>query len=173
MITKTQRWGWTIVLVCAFIITAQEVSGAGMDYPNDSPVTGAYNRWPNGMVGLVNSPNRVRGFFVNREELFFFSGTATNFSQFLQAYSQVNGIDQHSLILHAGKGEAKAPWDTKGKSCDWKLYGCPKSWHNLAVLKLTNSAALHEPGYVLEVHFWTNGPISLDQVSIPKNITLK
>ena len=179
MKTNTQQLVRTIVFVCAFIITALDVFGLGSGYPNDKPVTGAQiSSWPSGMSGLVDSPNRVHGFFENAEEIFFFSGSATNFSEFLQTYSQIQGIEKHCLILHDGTGEAKSPWDTKGQPCDWKIYGCPKGWLNLATLKGTNSVevmqkAAKEPGYILEVHFWTGGHIALDQVSIPKNIEVK
>jgi hypothetical protein len=171
---KTQQKARTAILICAFLIMTSDVFGLGSDYPNDMPVTGAQIKsWPDGMLNLVDSPNRVHGFWENSEEIFFFSGSATNFSAFLQAYSQIQGIDKHCLILHDGTGEAKSPWQTTGRSCDWQIYGCPKGWHNLIALKGTNSfevtqKAAKEPGYILEVHFWTGGHIALDQVSIPK-----
>jgi hypothetical protein len=96
----------------------------------------------------------------------------------LQEYSQIQDIDKHCLILHDGAREAKSPWQKTGHACDWEIYGCPKGWHNLITLKGTNSVevmqkAAKEPGYILEVHFWTGGHIALDQVSIPKNIEVK
>ena len=33
--------------------------------------------------------------------------------------------------------------------------------------------AVAEPGYILEVHFWTGGRIALDQVSMPGNIEVR
>jgi hypothetical protein len=178
MKTNTQQMARTAVFVCSFIITTLDVFGLGSDYPNDKPVTGAQiSRWPSGMSGLVDSPYRVHGYFCNAEDIFFFSGTATNFSEFLQKYSQIQGIEKHCLILHGGTGEAMSPWQTTGRSCDWKIYGCPKGWHNLATLKGTNSVevrkAAKELRYIFEVHFWTGGPIKLEQVSIPKNIEVK
>jgi hypothetical protein len=177
MTTHPHSYVRTIV-ACALIIATRSTFALGSDYPN-GPVTGAQiSNWPNGMLRLVDSSNRVYGFWINAEEVFFFSGTATNFSEFLQAYSQIQRIEKHCLILHDGMGEAKSPWRTTGQSSDWKVYGSPKGWHNLATLNGTNSVevkrkAIEEPGYVLEVHFWTGGDIALDQVTIPKNIEVK
>jgi len=127
------------------------------------------------MDKLVNATNRVHGFFVNAEDVFFFSGNASNFTTFLTDYSQMSGVEKHRLILHDGIGEAKSPWDKTGRACDWKFYGCPKGWLNLATLKGTNfievmQKAAKEPGYVLEVHLWTGGRIALDQVIVPQNV---
>jgi hypothetical protein len=177
--THREQIARTMVFVCAFIITALNAFGLGSEYPKDRPVTGAQiSSWPTGMLELVDSPSRIYGFWVNSEEIFFFSGMATNFSEFLQAYSQIQGVEKHRLILHDGTGKAKSPWQTPGRSCDWKVYGCPKGWHNLGTLKGTNSVeviqkAAKEPGYILEVHFWTGGHIALDQVIIPKNVDVK
>lgn len=134
--------------------------GLGSDYRNDQPVGGT-STWPAGLKELVNTPNRVHGFFVNAEDIFFFSGSATNFNDFLRAYSKIEGIKQHRLVLHPGVGEAKSPWDTQGKPCDWKLDACPESWRKAdATLK----------SFILEVHFWTRGSIHLDQIAVPKNV---
>ncbi len=165
----------TVVFVCAFIITTLDAFGLGSDYPN-GPVTGE-GSWPKGMNKLVNDTNRVHGFFVNQEDIFFFSGSATNLTAFLTDYSQIAGVEKHRLILHEGVGEAKSPWEKTGRACDWKLYGCSKGWHNLATLTGTNSVevlqkAAKEPGYVLEVHLWTGGRIALDQVVLPQNVEI-
>lgn len=168
-----------LLIICAFALATLNAFGLGSDYPTGQPVSGAQIKtWPVGMEGLVNSPTRVHGYGWNSEEIFFFSGTATNFTDFLRTYSQIQGIEKPRLILHEGRGEAKSPWQTNSLPCDWKIYGCPKGWHNLMTLKGTNSVgakqkAANEPGYILEVHFWTGGAIALDQVSIPKNIEVR
>jgi len=97
---------------------------------------------------------------------------------FLWDYSHIQGVKSRRLILHDGIGEAKSPWETTGRPCDWKLYGCPKGMHNLKTgnLKGTNVVEVlkagREPGYVLEVHLWTGGRIALDQVIVPKNVEI-
>jgi hypothetical protein len=176
MKTHSRQLIWATIIGCAVIRTSWDTFGLGSDYPNDRPVTGSTN-WPKGMDKLVNATNRVHGFFVNAEDIFFFSGSATNLTAFLTDYSQMSGVEKHRLILHEGVGEAKSPWEKTGRACDWKLYGCPKGWHNLATLKGTNSGEVlqksaKEPGYVLEVHLWTGGRIILNQVVVPQNVEI-
>jgi hypothetical protein len=176
MKTHLKRLIESVLVGCTVIFATWDTHGLGSDYSNDRPVIGSA-AWPKGMAQLVNITNRVHGFFVNAEDLFFFSGSASNFTVFLKNYSQTSGIEKHRLILHEGMGEAKSPWEKTGRACDWKLYGCPKGWSNLAALKDTNSVeamqkAAQEPGYVLEVHFWTGGRIGLDQIVVPQNVEI-
>lgn len=176
---KTRQLARRLAFVGAFSLATFSAFGSGSDYPDHQPVIGAQiARWPAGMRELVDSPERVHGFWENEEEVFFFAGTTTNFSEFLQAYSRISGIEKHCLILHGGTLVAKSPWATNGPPGDWQVYGCPKGWHNLGTLAGTNSAAdlrkaVTEPGYILEVHFWTGGRIALAQVSIPGNIEVR
>ena len=162
---------------CILAIAALNAFGLGSDYPDHQPVGGT-SGWPSGMTALVNTTNRVHGFFVNAEDVFFFSGTATNMSEFLLAYSRLQGVEKHCLILHDGTGDAKSSWSTNGQACDWKLYGCPKGWHNIGTPPDPSSAgvlkkAASKSDYILEIHFWTGGPIALDKVSVPKNVEVR
>lgn len=159
---KATRLVSRTLVSCALVLVAWRAIGLGSDYQNDQPVGGT-SAWSEGLLKLVNTTNRVHGFFVNAEDVFFFLGSATNFSGFLRDYSKLQDIEKHQLILHEGQGEAKSPWGKAGKPCDWKLYACPKAW--LARDGKTN-------GFVLEVHFWTGGKIALDQVIIPENVEL-
>lgn len=150
------------IVACAITLTTSNVLGLGSDYRNDEPVGGT-SAWPEGLKQLVNTTNRVHGFFVNAEDIIFFSGNATNLTEFIGDYSKIQGVEKHQLILHDGAGEAKSPWRTNGQPCDWKLYACPKSW-------LVQDAKAKS--FVLEVHFWTGGKIALDQLTIPKNVEI-
>jgi hypothetical protein len=150
----------TKVAVAGAMLVAWSVFGLGSDYRNDQPVGGT-TAWPEGVRELVNVTNRVHGFFVNDEDVFFFAGNTTNFNEFLAGYSKILGIEKHRIVLHGGVGEARSPWSTNGQACDWKLYAYSKSW------------LAHDPKqktFVLEVHFWTGGKIALDQVAIPKGV---
>ena len=168
-----------ILFVCASILVAPNLFALGGDYPNDKPITGATN-WPAGLESLINTTNRVHGYFVNAADCYFFSGDAAAFTSFLRDYSRLPEIESKRLILHEGTGEAKSAWEKEHRACDWKLYVCPKGWHNLAALSQqgTNSVealqkAGKETGYIVEVHFWTGGHIALDQVDVPKGVEVK
>jgi hypothetical protein len=142
-----------------FALLANDAAlGVGADHPTNHV---SNSSWPKGMLELANSTNRVHGFWVNAEDSFFFSGSASEFTAFLAAYAKIEGIEKHRLILHDGVGEAKSPWGKSGRSCDWKLYSVPRSWL---------AADAKVKSFVLEVHFWMGGKIALEQAAIPKNI---
>ena len=177
---KTQPRQWILPAVASALLMAASAFGLGFVYPNDKPVNGSGRRWPKGMEALVNATNRVWGYAVNAEDTFFFSGGAPELTAFLRGYSRLEGIEDRRLILHDGIGEAKAPWENTGRPCDWKVYLCPKGWHNAAVLleQRTNSVEViqkagKEPGYVVEVHFWTGGHIAINQLDVPKNVVVE
>jgi hypothetical protein len=174
MKAESRQLIWATIIGCAVILVSWNAFGMGADHPNDGPVS-VTTAWPEGMHKLINASNRVHGYFINQADIFFFSGNATNLSAFLADYSKISGVEKHRLILHEGVGEAKSPWGTTGRPCDWKLFGYSKDWHNQSTLKGTNSVetlqtAAKESVYVLEVHLWTGGRITLDEVVVPKNV---
>ena len=157
------------------LFAAANVFGLGSDYfTND---VAQLPSWPKGMAELVNVTNRVHGFFVNENDLFFFQGGVADLNSFLQAYSKIEGIEGHELDVHEGVGDAKSPWEKVPLACDWSLTGCPKSWSKVHELSAqgTNSvetlrAASKVTGYVLTVNFWTDGRIAFDQIKVPENV---
>lgn len=174
MKTNLRRSMLLAIAACTIILAASNVFGLGSDYPTNESSNPS---WPKGMAELVNVTNRVHGFWVNSEDIFFFSGSATNLASFLETYSKIQEIEKHLLVLQDGVGEVKSPWEKTGRFCDWKLYGCPKGWLNLGKMSSqgTNSVeaiqqAAKDTNYVLEVHFWTGGKIALDQLVIPQNV---
>ena len=175
MKTHSLRLARSLIVWTMFIAT-RNAFALGAGHPNDQPVIGSTN-WPAGLEKLVNVANRVHGFFVNQEDMFFYSGDTAALSAFLRDYAKLDGVVNKRMIRHNGVGEAKSPWAKDGLPCDWELYVCPESWHNIAELSRggTNSVevlqkAAKEPGYVVEVHVWTGGRLALDQVDIPKNV---
>lgn len=158
------------------LISAPKAFALGADHPTDHPVAAQAN-WPAGLEGLINTTNRVHGYFINSADYHFFAGSEARFAGFLKDYAQLGGTDSKRLIVHEGIGEARSPWAKEGRPCDWKLYTCPKGWHSLAELSKKSSAtaqeqrkALAEPGFIVELHVWKGGTIALDRVEIPKNI---
>src|SRR6516164_11184447 len=129
---RTRRWIWTVT-GCILLLSCVGALALGSDYPAGTPVFGPTN-WPKGLETLINATNRVWGYWVNQEDVFFYSGNASDLTVFLQDCSRIEGIENRRLILHSSIGEAKSPWEKAGRPCDWRLYVCPKGWHNLAVL---------------------------------------
>jgi len=177
VIANLKNHAGAVIIACVIALAGGNVFGMGGDYPNDRPV--AEPSWPKGMADLVNTTNRIGGLWVNAEDFFFYSGTATNFSVFLAAYAAVEPVDQHRLVLHEGAGEAYSLGGGNRRPCDWELFGCPKSRlvGHAAMAQGTNSTAARQEAardtnYVLEVHFWTGGKIPVDQLTIPQNVEL-
>lgn len=164
MKTNLQRPMLLAIFACGISLVSSNAFGMGSDYLTNK-LSNPY--WPKGMAELVNVTNRVHGFWLNAEDVFFFSGSVTSFASFLEDYSRIQGIEKHQLILHDGVGEAKSPWAKTGQPCDWELYGCPKRWRDIAVLasQATNSAELAQKanrgadyGYV---SVGTNGQVKI------------
>jgi hypothetical protein len=175
MKTHTIRFA-RLLIAWTLLFASRNVFAVGADHPAGQPIIGSTN-WPAGLEKLVTFTNRVHGFFVNQEDLFFYSGDAVALSAFLRDYAKLEGVVAKRLIQHEGVGEAKSPWAKEGQPCDWELYVCPKGWHNLAELSKggTNSVevlqiAAKEAGYIVEVHVWIGGRLALDQVEIPKTV---
>jgi hypothetical protein len=132
------------------------------DYSNGQAVS--QPDWPAGMNDLVNSRNRIGGQFLGGEDIFYFAGSAEDFALFLNDYVRLRGVERHRLILHAGTGKAPVLSGGNRHSCDWKLAsrtGTPFS---------DSTSRETRPGYVLEVHFWTDGQIQLAGVAIPNGL---
>lgn len=81
----------------------------GADHPAHQPVN--LSESPAGLNALVNSTNRVHGYFVNAEDRFFFAGDTESFSAFLKQYAALDGIAGHRLTVREGEGQARSPWD--------------------------------------------------------------
>jgi hypothetical protein len=161
--TSTWRCVRTAVLFLALFAFPLTGYGLGGDYPKNGPVGGS-SLWPKGLSDLVNSPNRVHGFFVNAEDNIFFVGSADDFGRFLKRYSEISGIVAYKLVVHSEKGVAKSPWDSgAGIPCNWKLVGYAESWK-------TGDAS--KKGYVLELHLYLGENPGLDKVPVPKTIAV-
>src|ERR1035437_808713 len=105
--TNSRQLVWLAHFACLVIFGCWNSSGAATGYANDEKLD--LPSWPEGMANLVNTTNRVRGYWCNTEVELFFCGSTTNFLSFLQDYSKFQGIRANRLILHDGIGVAKYP----------------------------------------------------------------
>lgn len=156
------------------LVTSLNVAGMGADYPNDQPEPGL-ETWPVGLSRMINATNRVHGFFINAEDTFFFSGTATNFTSFLQDYAKLPGVADRRLIIHEGVDTAASPWEKTSRPCDWKLTACPVTWARLkngAARAAESQPAENSRGYTVEVHLWSGGRIDWKQLTVPAGVVV-
>lgn len=151
-----------MVIALSLVTGTRSTFALGADHPKQ---TVSATSWPKGMSNLVNSPERIHGYFVNAHDVFFFAGEQERFDQFLRDYAKIDGVVSHKIVIHSGLGRAKSPWQKdEGLSCDWMIDGCPSSW------KRSEPTA---EGYILEVHIWEDGKIQLEKGRIPKGVTVE
>ncbi len=168
---------WRILaVVSALVLSAlpKLVFGLGTDHPNDQPVGGS-DKWPAGLKELVNRPERVHGYFVNWEDIFFFAGDTDKLAEFLKAYAKLPAT-KLKIVLHPGKPIVTSPWDKQPRdtAADWKLYTTP-----FTRADLEQAAAKHEkldPGqFTTQLDVWTGGQIEFPRlfVIIPADIPVE
>ena len=171
---KKIKFGFRLAMLGAVLFAGVNAFGLGSDYFTNNA---ALAWWPKGMAELVNATNRVHGYFVNETDVFFFQGSAADLNFFLQAYSKIEGIDGHELILHEGVGNATSPWGKNSWACDWSVIGHPKGWAQVPEVSGPGTnpieafrAGMKVTNYALTVNFWTGGKIAFDQLKIPENV---
>ncbi len=89
-----------ILAVAAFAAIAFAWAG---EHRKDLRLTGG-DGWPDGLADLVNYDGRVRGFFINTSDYFFYAGEAKALNTFLERYAALKGVPL-TLVLHPGRGE--------------------------------------------------------------------
>jgi hypothetical protein len=164
----------TLALTCLVLLLHCDcVLALGGDYPPGMPLLVPTN-WPTGLADLRDHQGRVHGYFLNFEDLCFYSGDAASFNRFLTNYTALP-ITSHTLVLHRGYGTAKSPWNRgQGIRCDWKMYVGPR-WLQAAFNKPAEEAReiiRHNPGYAVRLDLWLNGGVDFAQVKVPACVTV-
>src|SRR5688572_14840873 len=112
-----------VLLTLAVLAVPTFAWALGADHRKD-PVRNP--KWPAGLEELVNADNRVHGYFVNWEDVFFFRGDTASLNAFLDRYGKLPDTELR-LVLHPGRLRVKSPWDKQPRDveADWKLYASP------------------------------------------------
>lgn len=138
----------------------------GSDHPNDTPIGGT-DKWPAGLTELVNTDQRVHGYFVNWEDILFFEGETAALNGFLEKYAALPDT-KLEVVLHPGKLEAKAPWDKNptGVAADWRLYASPFSPDQVREVGV-------EPGpFITRIDVYLGGGVVLNELRVPQNVAV-
>lgn len=154
-----------IILLIALLFMPGVAQGLGADH-DKRPVNN--DGWPKGLADLVNSDNRIHGFFVNWQDYFFFAGDSSAFNEFLQKYSQLLNT-RLQLVIHPGKLEVKSPWDKQPRdlSADWKLYTSPYGPVTQPATAPTNTQ------FITRIDLYLGGSVKLDDLKIPENVPVE
>jgi len=133
------------------------VWGLGADHP-PGPIGGT-GAWPQELKALVNTDNRVHGFFVNGEDILFFRGNTAKLNEFLTKYSKLQNV-KHQVVLHPGELDVRSPWDKVPRDIqgDWRVYAGSR-------------LGKKEP-FAVRVEIWLGGQVKLEELRVPANITV-
>jgi hypothetical protein len=147
----------TLLAISVFALSSM----VGADHPS-SPVHN--DGWPKGIDALVNGKERVHGYFVNWEDVFFFKGDTRRFNSFLRDYAKTPGV-RRRLVLHKGKLAVRSPWDKEPRKIEanWQLY----------VNAATNPDLLPNGGENAVLDLWLDGTVSEKKLEIPANVKVE
>jgi hypothetical protein len=122
------------------------------------------DKWPQGLNELVNRPDRVHGYFVNWEDVFFFSGDTQTLNEFLAGYAKLE-TTVLELVVHPGPKRVRSPWDKADRAihADWSLYMSPIAREQIEAGKPTEK-------FVTRVDVYLGGKVALDGLVVPVNI---
>jgi hypothetical protein len=155
--------------LCVALLLPSFVLAIGGDHPA-GPITGGKS-WPYGMEDLVNRKDRIHGYWVNAEDIFFFAGETQALNDFFTKYAKLNDT-KLVIVLHPGTHDARSPWD-KGEQAakaDWRLYIAPKSW---VIDDPEQKIKATDPATISKVDVWLGGKVKLAYLRVPKEVALE
>jgi hypothetical protein len=129
--------------------------GLGSDHPG-GPVK--RDHWPTGLDAIVNSPERIHGYWVNWSDTFFFAGDTDKLNAVLESCEKLPNT-KLEIVLHPGQGNAQSPWDKTppSKTADWKFF--------------VSAIGRGEARSKLDI--WVGGKIRLADLKIPAKLSIK
>lgn len=152
----------TAVAILSVCAVPGSLLARGADHPK--PTEGA-SWWPAGLKELANRPDRVHGFFVNMEDVFFYTGDASAFNDFLAAYAHLDGTILQ-LVIHPGPKKARSPWDKVDRDIpvDWSLYAAAFSREQIESRKVVGGKVISR----IDLYLGRN--VGLDSLNVPPAI---
>lgn len=151
--------------VPALLSASSMVRTVGGDHPA-GPVHNEH--WPAGLAAIVNVPDRVHGWFVNWEDVFYFTGDTQELNRFISRTGALPGGDLR-VILHPGSLAVRSPWDAAPRPlrADWTLYAAP-----FTQAQVTDDGITPGP-FVLRIHVYLGGQVRLDELVVPAEVAVE
>lgn len=167
------RKRWILIVAAMLAAIPANAWGLGADHPADQEVGGS-SSWPAGLKELVNVPQRVHGYFVNWEDVFYFAGNTDRLNAFLVQYQALPGT-KLQVVLHTGSPQVKSPWDKQPRNAlaDWKLYTTPFTEEQFEAAAREKDRQLKPGRFVTKLDVWTGVQIKLDQLMIPADVPVE
>jgi hypothetical protein len=147
------------------LLTPTVVRALGSDHPNAAVNN---DKWPAGLAELVNAKNRVHGYFVNWEDVFFFRGDTAALNTFLSKCAELANT-KVEVVLHPGKLEVRSPWNKEPLKIagNWQLYASPFSREQVEGDHV-------KPGrFIVRVDVWLGETLKLSELVVPANVAVR
>lgn len=158
----------TLAIVLSLLPT--KASAMGMNYPAGTLYNIGSSEWPARLHDLVNTGDRVGGYWVNQWDSFFYRGDVAALNEFLNRYGLIPDTPL-AVIIHAGERPLTGKLGDKEPSIpyDWSLYIVRRGWGAPRDPRLPKE----RPGYVVTVNVWLSDEITLDRLLVPAHVEVK
>ena len=149
-----------ILLAVMLLILSAATLAYALGADHTGPVGGT-NHWPQGLKDLANRPNRVHGYFVNSQDVFFYTGNTDALNDFLKEYAALKNTSL-LVVLHPGRKPVSSPWDKtpRGLFADWTL-------HTGNEFELNEQGQLQVMPFETRVDIWLGGKVILEELDVP------
>jgi hypothetical protein len=136
---------------------------------------------------LINRDDRVHGYFVNSEDVFFYAGNTKALNEFMSLFAELEHTNLE-ISINQSLTHASSPWDKAEREtvANWQLYSAPydeHAWHT-AMTKIREAQGddiealraktkeFSDGPEVARLQFRVGGEIELEKLDIPQHIKL-
>ena len=136
---------------------------------------GGNPKWPDGLKELANRSNRVHGFLVNGQDVFFYTGDARSLNNFLTQYAKLKRTNLQ-LVIHPGPKKATSSFSNKpelDRLVDWSLYTSMWPVSYISPFTRAKPSVRDKEKFVTCIDVWVGGLVKLDEVKVPINIEVR
>ena len=134
---------------------------------------GGTDKWPQGLRELANRESRVHGYFVNVEDILFYTGDTKAFNDFLAGYSKLEETVLQ-VVIHPGPWTAKSEWEKLDPEIhvDWSLYASPFV-RELPLIREHIKAGKPAEEFFTRIDLFLGRNIGLEGLEVPANVEIR
>ncbi len=162
MMMPRMQFVLALLILC---FAAAQALGLGADHPK-GPIT-LSDKCPIGLAELVNRPDRVHGYFVNWEDVYFYAGDTKVLNEFLDGYAKLPNT-VFRLVIHPGPKKARSPWDKQDRDLqvEWTLYTTP-------LVRGAQDVPTNDGKFHTRVDVYVGGRIKLEDLRVPAAVLVE
>ena len=177
-----------ILTISVVALSGAETFPIGMDHGPVGKTSLRANISP-ALRELINRKDRVHGYLVNSEDIFFYAGDTDALNQFLRGFAELKNTNL-TISINQSLTHASSPWDKAARTtvANWRLYCAPYDLRarKAAVDKIRESQGVNRDIEAIRAKYkeFNDGPevarlqiriggdIELDKLNIPRDIEL-